>query len=272
MGFARRAPLALAALAALAIGCNRAEPTLTPEAASAKGDALLKEMSKNLAALQTFAYTAEERREKVGDDGKKTERKATRHVTIRRPNGATFTASGDGGDIAGWYDGKHLTLVSSKDKVWARGPMPPTLDEALDFFSAEYDVQLPTADLLYSSPYDALMMKGTTGGWVDVQKIGSVDCDHLSYHQELVDWELWLGPKRSLPCQIKITYKNDPGQPSTTVTFNDLESPQVTDEAFAAKVPDDYKRIKIMRHATVNDPNVEEAPAAPEPPARPKKK
>jgi len=271
MGFARRTPVCLAALAALAIGCNRTEPPLTPEAASAKGDKLLREMSTNLSARQVFAYTSDERKEVVGPDGKKTERKSTRHVTIRRPNGVTLTGSGDRGDMAAWYDGKHLTVVASKDKVWARGPMPPTLDEALDFLAAEYDIQVPSADLLYSNPYEALMTKDTTGGWVDVQKIGNVDCDHLSYHQELVDWELWLGPNRG-PRQFKITYKKDPGQPSTIVTYHDLETPQVTDEAFVAKIPDGYQRIKIMRHATVNDPNVEEAPTAPAPPAPPKKK
>ena len=39
------------------------------------------------------------------------------------------------------------------------------------------------------------------------------------------------------------------------VTYRDFdESPQVSDETFAAKIPDGYQRIKIMRHATVNDP------------------
>ena len=275
MGFPRYAPICLAAVAVLAIGCNRAEPTLTPEAASAKGDALLKQMSTSLAALQTFGYIADERRELVGAGGAKTEKKSTRHVIIRRPNGLTFTGTGDSGDTAVWFDGKHLTLVSHKAKVWARGPMPATLDEALDFLAAEYDIEMPTADLLYSSPYDALMTKDTTGGWVDVQKIGDLECDHLSYHQEVVDWEIWLGPKRQLPCQLKITYKKDPSQPSTTVTYHAIEMSPVTDDTFAAKVPDGYQRIKIMRHATVNDPKVEEAPPAPappKPPAPPKKK
>jgi len=74
---------------------------------------------------------------------------------------------------------------------------------------------------------------------------------------------------------VKITYKKDPGQPSTTVTYHGMETPQVTDDTFAAKIPDGYQRIKIMRHATVNDPKVEEAPADPEPPkpsAAPRKK
>ena len=241
--------------------CNRTQQTLSPEAASAKGDALLKEMSKNMSAIQTFAFTVDERRQTPGRA--KSERKATRHVIVRRPNGVAFTGKGDGGDTAGWYDGKQITLVSHRDKVWARGPMPPTLDEALDFLSNEYDVEMPTGDLLYSSPYDAFMTKDTTGGWVDTQKVGDRSCEHLAYRQSVVDWEIWLGTEHSLPCQLKITYKQVPGQPSTVVTYHGLERPQVTADTFVPKVPDGYQRIKILRHATVIDPKLDEpAPAA----------
>ena len=69
-------------------------------------------MSKSLSALQTFAYTADERREVV-KGGKKEEKHTSRKVTIRRPNALTFTTTGDERDGAGWYDGKHLTLVSN---------------------------------------------------------------------------------------------------------------------------------------------------------------
>jgi hypothetical protein len=244
-------------------GCNR-QQALSPEAARAKGDALLRDMSKNMAALQTFAYTVEERRQNPGQSGAKSERKVTRHVIVRRPNGIAFTGKGDRGDIAGWYDGKQITLVSHRHKVWARGPMPPTLDEALDFISAEYAIQMPTADLLYSSPYDAVMTPDTTGGWVDLQTIGDVRCDHLAYQQSVVDWEIWLGEGRRLPCRARIVYKNEPGQPTVTVTYSDLDlSPAVSDDTFAAKIPEGSRRIKVMRHATVADPAVEAVAAEP---------
>jgi hypothetical protein len=242
--------------------CGRTQ-TLSPEAASAKGDALLKEMSKNVSSLETFAYTVDERRQNPAKSGAKGDRNVTRHVVVRRPNKVAFIGKGDGIDTAGWYDGKQLTLVSNRDKVWARGPMPPTLDEALDFLSNEYDVQMATADLLYSSPYDAFMTKDTVGGWVDTQKIGDRDCEHLAYRQPVVDWEIWLSSDRKLPCQLKVTYKQVPGAPSTLVTYRGIENPQVTDDTFVPKVPDGYQRIKILRHATVIDPKLDEpAPAA----------
>jgi hypothetical protein len=253
-----------AAATAFAASCNRPAAPLTPEAASAKGDALLREMSTNMAALKTFSYTADERREHFRPGGAKEEQRFSRNVVVRRPNAFTFRTKGDERDGVGWYDGKQVTFVSNRGKVWARGPIPGTLDEALDFLSAEYAIQMPTADLLYSSPYDALMTKDTTGGWVDVQKVGDLTCDHLAYRQEVVDWEIWLGENRRLPCQVKITYKNDPGQPVTMVTYHDFNtSPQVSDATFTPQIPDGYQRIKIMRHATVDDPKVEEAPADP---------
>ena len=90
--------------------------------------------------------------------------------------------------------------------------MPGTLDEAMDFISAEYDVQIPTADLLYSNPYEALMTADTTGGWVGVEKVGERTCDHLSYQQAVVDWQIWLTQdERKLPCQLQ-THLQDAGR------------------------------------------------------------
>jgi hypothetical protein len=253
--YMRRSPLVRAALVwtaiAVAMACSR-QDTLTPEAASAKGDDLLRRMSQAVAATQAFSYTAEQTRERVRRNGEKVEEKFTRRVTVRRPNALAFADEGVGHDTKAWYDGKFVTLVSDSQKAWARGPMPATLDEAMDFVSAEYAIQIPTADLLYSSPYDALMTKDTKGGWVGEEKVGDTACDHLSYQQAVVDWEIWLTQDRTLPKKVRIKYKTQAGQPVTTVVFGNWNaSPQVSDETFAAKIPDGYERLKIMRYATV---------------------
>jgi len=265
MAFPRWVMLALGvAVLVTTAACSRAPEALTPEAAKAKGDALLKEMSANAAGLQTFSYTVDEVTER-GKEGAREVKRATRKVTIRRPNALAYTINGEHIDGAGYYDGKSITIVANRAKKWARGPMPPTLDEAIDYLSAEYGMQLPGGDLLYSSPYDALMTPETTGGWVDVQVIGDRRCDHLAYHVDDIDWEIWLNEQGRLPCQAKITYKADPARPVTTVTFRDADrSPQVTDATFTANIPADYERIKIIRHATVEDPTAADEPVKPE--------
>jgi hypothetical protein len=256
---ARRCFTVTLCCAAILSSCSR-PTTLTPEQASAKGDALLRKMSQTLAAAKTFSFTTDQMRERVRSNGTKVQERFSRHITVRRPNALALTDAG-GHEGAAWYDGKHVTFVSNKDKAWARGPMPGNLDEAMDFVSAEYAIQLPIADLLYSTPYDAMMTKDTKGGWVDAAQIGDRTCDHLSYSQEVVDWQLWLTQDdRGLPCQLEITYKTDPGKPMTRVIFSDWNpAAQVSDDTFTAKIPDGFQRIKMMRHVTAVDPNLDEA-------------
>ena len=260
--------LALMAVAAVA-GCSRSEP-LTPQASAAKGDALLRQMSKTLAGSQTLAVTADEMREQLQPNGQKRQNTFTRTVVIRRPDAVMFVDKGAEHDGTGWYDGARLTLVSHRAKAWARGPMPATLDEALDFLSNEYAVQVPAADLLYSSPYQALVTEDTKGGWVDVQPIGGKPCDHLSYTQAVVDWELWVNQdERKLPCQIQITYKGTPGTPISRVTFRDWNlAPEITAKTFTPDVPANYQRIRILRHATVEDTSATASPASVPAPAK----
>ena len=50
---------------ALSAGCSRQPETLTPEAARAKGDELLRQMSRTLAAAQAFSYRADQSIERV---------------------------------------------------------------------------------------------------------------------------------------------------------------------------------------------------------------
>ena len=125
----------LAVTTIVTAGCRRSEP-LSAEAARAKGDELLRQMSQTVAAAQTFSYTAAETRERAKQGGAKTQEQSTRHISVRRPDAIMFTDKGEDRDAAVYYDGTQVTLVSNRHKVWARGPMPPTLDEAVDFVSA----------------------------------------------------------------------------------------------------------------------------------------
>ena len=137
-------------------------------------------------------------------------------------------------------------------------------------------MQIPSADLLYSNPYEALISSATAGGWVKLEAIDSRSCDHLSYEEGDVAWQLWLAhDERALPCKLAITYKGEPGQPRSEVVYRDWNlSPTVTDATFAPQVPEGYTRIKMLRHVTqIIEPPPEDAtsgatpaqPAAPRP-------
>jgi len=250
-----------AAVLAAAVGGCAGSKTLTPEEAHARGDAMLRQMSQSVASTQAFSYRVEQEVEHVRAGGERTTERFSRSTIVQRPNRLAFRDSGQDHDGAAWYNGKQLTVVMNRDKVWVRGPMPATLDEAMDFISSEYAVQIPTADLLYSNPYEALMTADTSGGWVNAEKVDERMCEHLSYQQAAVDWQIWLTQDdRRLPCQLQITYKTQPGQPVTRVVFHDWNAtPEISDTTFTPAVPENYNRIKIMRYATVEDKTVEQA-------------
>jgi hypothetical protein len=118
-----------------------------------------------------------------------------------------------------------------------------------------------------------MMTKDTKGGWVDAAKVGDLTCEHLSYQQAVVDWQIWLTQdNRRLPCQLQITYKTEAQKPMSRVTFSDWNlGVQVSDDTFAAKIPDGYQRIKLMRHVTVEDPKLTAAAAEADKAAKSKK-
>ena len=87
---------------------------------------------------------------------------------------------------------------------------------------------------------------------------------HVIKESFSVDWELWVSQdERKLPCQIQLTYKETPGKPISRVTFRDWNlAPAITAKTFTPDVPANYQRLRILRHATVEDTSVTARPAS----------
>ena len=251
--------------AALAAGCS-SDPS-TPEAKRAKAETLLKAMSASLAGAHALTVDTVETRDRVRFGGQARGENSTRKIAFRRPDAAYFRITSDARDTEGWYDGKHITLAMHKDKAWARGPMPATLDAALDFFATEYAINMPAADLFYSNPYDSFEASSSKGGWVGRETIEGATCHHLSFEATQVDWEIWLADTpQALPCRMKITYKTDEGSPTSQLTFKNWNlAPTLAADAFAARVDEGYERLYMVRAPTaepVADATTQEPAAA----------
>ena len=239
---------------AMAAGCGR-DPS-TPEAKRAKADELIKAMSATLAAAQSLTVDTVE----VRTGGSRPAEQMTRHIAVQRPAAAYFKTTGDARENEAFYDGERLTFVWHKDKAWARGPMPGTLDEALDFMATEYAVNMAAADLFYSSPYESFITTASTGGWAGRETIDGAACHHLAFQGPVVDWELWLAETpQALPCRLKVVYKQQADAPTSQLTFKGWNlAPTLAADAFAAKVDSGYERLYMVRAPTA-EPVVEPA-------------
>lgn len=243
--------LVLATVVALAAACSRERDPKTPEEAAARGDQLLRKMSDTLKAAPALAFTVTEAHERVRRNGEKEPYTLTREVIVRRPDRlwAHTTGSGsDDRDVKVTYDGKAVTVVGDKHKIYATVNAPATLDETLDLVSERFDLRVSVADFLYSSPYDSFAATDAKGGWVRRTTVGGRSCEEVSYAMKAVDVTLSMSTEEpTLPCQAQITFKAEPGQPVTRMVFSkwNLQS-QPPDDQFVAHVPEGYERIPIV--------------------------
>ena len=213
-----------------------------------RGKEIVRSMSDQLAGAQTFSFKTDEVHQRSASDGTLKERRFSRETIIRRPDGAWFHMIGPDRDGEGYYDGETLTLVGNREEVWAQVPLPPTLDEAMDVLQVDYEIPMPMADFIYSSPYEALISEDTRGGWVGEETVSGQECDHLAFQSDAVDWELWVSKgEQRLPCQLLITYKQDPGQPTSRLTFVEWNlAAQADASRFDPRIPEAFRRIPVV--------------------------
>ena len=76
-----------------------------------------------------------------------------REVVVRRPDRLWSHATGsDDRDVKVIYDGKTVTVIGDRHKIYAAINAPATLDETLDRINDRFDLRVVVADFLYSSP------------------------------------------------------------------------------------------------------------------------
>jgi hypothetical protein len=239
----------LVLLALVAAACSRDPEPGTPEAAAA-GERILKQMSEELAGAATLSFATTEFLEGVRDTGEKRAFHFSRKVTVRRPDAMFLELHGSGGtelEAAAYYDGTTLSLRSDARRAWAQTEVPGTLDEMLDDVAQRFSLPLPFADVVYSSPYDALLGTSAEGGFAGRESVEGIECAALAYEDEFVEVRIWIptsGPP--LPRRLRLVYKQMPGQPISELTFTSWSvGIDVDDETFTFSPDPDFSRIAV---------------------------
>ena len=230
-------------------GCAGPRDPTTPEEASRRGEELLRKMSDTLKAAPALSFTVAEAHERMKRNGQKEPYSLKRDVMVRRPDRLwSHTTGSDDRDVKVTYDGKTVTVVGEKQKIYATINAPATLDETLDLVSERYDLNMAVADFLYSSPHDSFAAREAKGGWVKRTTVGGIACEEVAYALKEVDVTLSMTTAEPiLPCQAEITYKEEPGQPITRLVFSNWNlQPHPADSLFVANVPPGYELIPVI--------------------------
>jgi hypothetical protein len=229
--------------------CSGQREPATAEEKSARGDQLLRQMSDTLKNAKMFSVSVNESHERVRRNGEKEPYTLKRDVMVRRPDRLWMhTVGSDERDVRTFYDGKTVTVLGDRLKVYGTIKAPPTLDETLDLVSERYDLRVAVADFLYSAPYDSFAATESKGGWVRRTAVDGRQCDEVAYKMRAVHVTLSMSASPPvLPCQARITYIEEPGQPVSTLVFHDWNLKAAPPDAqFVANVPREYEAIPVV--------------------------
>lgn len=208
---------------------------------------LLKAMSDYLAAQEALSFGYDATLEVVTTDEQKLALASSGTVTLNRPDKIRATRIGGFANVEMTFDGKTLTLLGKNLNLYTQIDVPGTIDHLIDELRDKYKRPLPAADLLLSNAYDALMLDV-----VDVKDLGSgviggVECDHLAFRTEEVDWQIWIAHgKRPYPCRYVITSKLLSSGPQYTIQTRDWKTGgEVAATDFRFKNPTKADKVEL---------------------------
>jgi hypothetical protein len=235
----RRVAVALAAVGAALINVAPAH------ADDAQAKNLFKAMSDYLAAQNVISLDYDSTLDVVTDDGQKLGLASSGTVTLNRPDKLHAKRKGGFADVELVFDGKTVTLLSKDPYLYVQVAGPGTIDQLVDELRDKYHRPVPGADLLMSNVYDQLMPMVVDAKDLGSGVIGGVECDHLAFRAEDVDWQIWIAQgEHPYPCRYVITSTKVSGAPQYILDIRNWKTgTQVASDGFRAEIPSQAKKM-----------------------------
>jgi len=224
-----------------AVGASPPAPTA---AIDPKASAELTRMADYLRTLQSFVLHAETTKDEMVNHNFKIERSAKMHVTVKRPDRLRADADGDEGARSFFYDGKSFTLYTKSDNYYATTEAPPTILDALEMLLQRYGVELPLLDVVYAAVGGNLGEAILEAGDIGPSRVAGVDCEHLAFRGNKVDWQLWIEKgDKPVPRKMVVTTRAEAAAPQFIAVLTWDVAPTIDDASFAFTPPEGAMRI-----------------------------
>jgi hypothetical protein len=235
---------------------SQQQPEAKPEAkpdSNVDPDAIdaVKKMAAYLHTLKSYQVIDDVTQDDVLEDGLIVQSTSKVDYLLARPNRMRVEVTSDDRHRLYLYDGKTFTVWARLVNYYATVPAPPTIGELFEKVMDKYDIELPLYDLYNWGNNDEDINKIKTAIDIGPSAVNGVTCEHYAFHQEGVDWQLWIQlGEFPLPRKLVITTLTDEARPqhSDTLTWN--LAPSFNDEAFAFDPPADAKRVLLEGEKT----------------------
>jgi hypothetical protein len=236
-------------------------PALAQSGIDPDADAILLGMATYLKSLKSLSASYDADQEIVDRQGQKLQFSASGTMSASRGDGFLMTRQGPFAETQVSFDGKTISLYGKGMNVYAQIESPgPTIDEAVEEFRISTGLDAPGADLLATDPYAVLTEGVTSGSLVGAAYIGGVECDHLAFRSDVVDWQIWISRgEKKLPLKYVITTKWVTGAPQYSLRLSNWNTDAVDAKIFAFVPPAGAKKIDQVTVDAIGDITLESA-------------
>jgi hypothetical protein len=215
--------------------------------------AAINRMGDYLRTLKTFSIHADTTTDEVLPSGPKLQFGGTIDLTYRDPDGVHVVSRRDDRDDSRFfYNGKLLSVWVEAKKVYAGIVAPATIGSTLELGKEKYDVSFPLGGVLLMAARGELLKDVKAGVIIGTGRVAGVDCDHLGFHQDGVDWQIWIEKgERPLPRKILITTLSKASQPQHSEILTWELSPKIDPAMFTFVPPEGANRMTMAEKKTV---------------------
>lgn len=209
---------------------------------------ILRDMSEYLVDAEAFTFTLEVAEDVLLSHGQMIQYGGVSEVAVQRPGSlhARFRGEERQSNIV-IHDGRCI-LHNLQTNIYAVAEVPTPLDDAIDHIVEQYGLNVPLADLVSRDPYLSVIGSVEYGYVVGRSIIDGVECHHLAFAQEIIDWQIWIqtGPE-PLVRKIVITYKDEEGWPHYTARISNWNlQPRLSMRYFEYEPPADAMRVEFL--------------------------
>ena len=243
----RTSALILAVAGSAAAWPVSAQDRIDPDA-----DRILGAMSDNLKSMPTFSVDYDADQEVVDLQGQKIQYSASGSITLDRAKGFRMKRMGTFVQAEVIFDGTTISLHDQSTNAYAQLQSPgPSVEDATEELRATTGLDAPGADLLASDPYAVMTDGVTVGTVVGSAFVNGVECDHLAFRTDIVDWQIWISKgSKPLPLKYVITTKWTTGAPQYSLRLSNWKSDGIEAAQFKFTPPADANKLEEV-HADV---------------------
>jgi len=223
-------------------------PVSGAEDMSADADEILRSMCSYMKGLGAFRVKADIDNEVITQEGQKLQFCGSAELLMKRPAGFKVSRKGMFADVEMIFDGKVLTIHGKRHNLYTQFEVPGNNDDAIHAVEFETGLDTPGADLLFSDPYAILSAGVMKGEYFGTAFVNGVECYHLAFREEKVDWQLWVQTgERPLPMKYVITSKWQTGAPQYAATLRDWDTdPKIAEGAFQFTASEEDRKLDSL--------------------------